>query len=158
MTYGLNPAQLRQFVIDPSLKTIGLYSRVASDLVLGTAMHESMLQYLHQLRSSPALGLWQMEPATHDDCWTNFLQYHPGLATDVSSLSGGKHSPDLLIGNLYYASAMCRVRYFRSSESLPATSYPLLLAQYWKSIYNTPQGAGTVQQALQQFADAVNTQ
>ena len=155
--YGLNPAQLHQFVIDSALQTIGLYSKIASDLVLGTAMHESMLEYLHQIGAGPALGLWQMEPATHDDCWTNFLQYHPGLAMDVSSLTGGKHSSDLLISNLAYGAAMCRVRYFRAPEPLPSTSDALLLTQCWKQIYNTPQGAGTVDGALQAFTDAVNT-
>ena len=60
-------------VIRPALTKINLWSRSAEELVLGTAIVESGLTYLKQRGEGPALGLWQIEPATHEDLYTNFL-------------------------------------------------------------------------------------
>ena len=46
---GLNPQQLRDLVIRPTLKRLGLWSTAAEELVLGTGIQESGLQYLQQL-------------------------------------------------------------------------------------------------------------
>ena len=43
----------------------------------GTAAVESRMgTYLRQI-GGPALGIWQVEPATHLDCWDNWLDYRP---------------------------------------------------------------------------------
>lgn len=46
---GINPHQLRDLVIRPTLKRLGFWSTAAEELVLGTAIQESSLQYLQQL-------------------------------------------------------------------------------------------------------------
>ncbi|KAF0118141.1 MAG: hypothetical protein FD149_866 [Rhodospirillaceae bacterium] len=68
-------------VIRPTLLHLGLHSPAAEALLLGTAIQESRLgTYLRQTGGGPALGVYQMEPATHEDIWTNFLAYRPDLA------------------------------------------------------------------------------
>lgn len=54
------------YVVRPVLRVMSAWSQPAEDLVMGTAAQESRLTYLRQLGGGPALGLWQMEPATHD--------------------------------------------------------------------------------------------
>src|SRR5258708_26545125 len=47
-----------------------------------------------QLGGGPAVGLFQMEPTTHDDCWTNFLNFRPVLAGKVKqTLEAGQEAP-----------------------------------------------------------------
>jgi len=63
---SLDAGQLRMYVVRPVLRVMSAWSQPAEDLVMGTAAQESRLTYLRQLGGGPALGLWQMEPATHD--------------------------------------------------------------------------------------------
>ena len=69
---------LLSMVIRPALTKINLWSSSAEELVLGTAIVESGLTYLKQHGDGPALGLWQIEPATHEDLYTNFVELPTG--------------------------------------------------------------------------------
>jgi hypothetical protein len=138
--------QLLEYVIRPVLKGLGLHSEAAERLVLGTACAESDCgRWLRQKEDGVALGIYQMEPATHLDIWINFLQYKPVLANKVISWSTAV-APDVpepreMVGNLNYATAMCRVHYLRDPEPIPDTLPEQ--AEYWKRVYNTHLGAGT---------------
>jgi hypothetical protein len=153
MNYGLDPAQLRKHIIVPVLDQLALGGNAAISLVLGTAMHESHLQYLKQM-GGPALGLWQMEPDTHHDCWNNFLNFRRDLAARVRAIAGGVPRAEEMIGNLNYACAMARVKYRRVPGGMPHND-PHELAVYWKEHYNTSLGKGTIAQALPHFTAAV---
>ena len=149
----MNLEQLRELVIRPALQHIELWTPAAENLVLGTALVESKAEYVHQVQG-PALGLWQMEPATHDDIWKNYLHFNRRLAnlveqlqTDAAITAGSLE----LIGNLYYGAAMCRVHYRRALEPIPAEKDAEAMARYWKAHYNTVLGAGTVEKALPRF-------
>jgi len=156
---GVDVGQLRTLVIRPTLQDLGLWSPSAENLVLGTGIHESRLKYLKQLGKGPALGLFQMEPFTHNDIWRTHLWGKP-LGTRVGNLirpfNGIAPNAQELIWNLKYAAAMCRVHYFRIREELPESN-ALALARYWKQYYNTALGKGTVEQAIPAFAIAVNS-
>jgi len=138
----LDPQQFTKHIIRPALEAIDLYSEAAAELLLGTAIQESRLVYLKQIGGGPALGLFQMELATHDDIWINYIKYHDdlkGKILDISKFGDSSH----LIWNLYYAAAMCRVHYYRDPEALPEAGDISRLAAYWKRVYNTAAGAGT---------------
>lgn len=144
--------QLRFLVVRPVLEHIGLHSEAAENLVMGTAAQESRLKYIHQLGNGPAKGLFQMEPATHDDIWGNFLEYRDdtaGLVLDY--FAGGKPDADQMVWNMAYACAMCRVHYLRVPEGLPAADDIDGLAAYWKEHYNTHLGAGTVEEFIENY-------
>jgi hypothetical protein len=158
MKYGIDTDQLRVEIVRPVLQYIGLHSVTAENLVLGTALVESHGGFLRQVGGGPALGLWQMEPRTHDDIWENYLDFHPVLSSRVGELfTAAPLTADSLelIGNLYYGAAMCRVHYRRVPAALPDNS-PHGLASYWKRYYNTPLGAGTVAKATPHFEVASN--
>ncbi|MBI2881275.1 MAG: hypothetical protein HYY21_06785 [Candidatus Tectomicrobia bacterium] len=150
----LNIAQFRVHVIRPTLEGIGAHSRAAENLVLGTALQESGLSYLRQMDEGPALGLYQMEPATHDDIWENYLSFRPELRERVSAfLVPGQDRTLQLIWNLAYATAMCRTHYLRVPAPLPDADDILGLAEYWKLHYNTPQGRGRPEEFVRNFEE-----
>jgi len=153
---SINCKDLRELVVRPTLQHLRLWSPAAEDMVLGTAAQESGLgTYLHQV-GGPALGIYQMEPATHNDIWNNYLEYKPILRKQVEDMLGTSvHDIDSddnsLIGNLYYATAMCRIHYLRVLEAMPVHKDIKGYAAYWKKYYNTPLGAGTEQEFIDNY-------
>jgi hypothetical protein len=152
----MNPRQFRDYIVAPAITRIGACSRSAEQLLMGTALAESGLVHIQQTGGGPALGVFQMEPATHDDIWENFLRFKPGLLNDLKGLT--MRDMDLheqLRGNLFYAAAMCRIHYLRVREPLPAPDDWPGFAAYWKDHYNTRAGAGTVEGFLQKARPAM---
>jgi len=149
---SLDAGQLRMYVVRPVLQVMSAWSRPAEDLVMGTAAQESRLQYLRQLGGGPALGLWQMEPATHDDIWDNWLSGKPAMRLSVLGVSrmDSRPPPEALVYNLRYAAAMCRAHYLRKPGAIPADLPGQ--AAYWKQNYNTPLGAGTVAEYIRNYS------
>lgn len=138
--------QFRELVIRPTLKLLDLWSPAAEQLVLGTALVESKLKYLHQVGGGPALGLYQCEPATLRDIMSNFLAHNQALRGKVTSLIAlGFSAEDNLIGNAYFSTAICRVHYRRMPQPLPEAGDTLAMGAYWKHWYNTEKGAGKVE-------------
>lgn len=148
----INKTQLRT-VVREVLTVLNLHSQSAEDLILGTIAQESQFgTYLYQLGNGPALGICQMEPATHNDIWNNYLKYKPDVANLVRSyaLTSGPFatsnsfpSAKQMVGNLYYAIAMCRIHYLRIKAPLPQAGDINGYAAYWKKYYNTVLGKGT---------------
>lgn len=144
----INAEQLRQYVVEPVLRKLQLYSESAVNLVMGTAAAESRMgTYIRQMGGGPALGLYQCEPATHDDIWANYLVYKAELAERIRSMVVNPSS-ELLMTDLAYSTAICRVHYLRAKGALPAADDWNALAEYWKRAYNTVLGKGTVEHFL----------
>lgn len=137
----INPTQFRDLIVIPACKTLGWLSDDAVNLLMGTAMQESLLQHLKQLGGGPALGLFQMEPDTHLDIWQNWLKYQPETRWIILNHLGARHGIDCLRYDLIYMTMMARVHYRRVREALPADVDGY--ARYWKRYFNTPLGAGT---------------
>lgn len=107
MIFCKSLSEIKRGLIAPTLKEIGLYSDTALNLVTGTGLVESGFRVTVQSGGGPALGWFQMEPATHDDIWRNYLRYRPELANAVSSLCYAENpSAGLLQSNPSYAAAM----------------------------------------------------
>ena len=122
-----------------------MWSTAAEELVLGTAIVESSLIYIRQHGDGPALGLWQVEPATHDDLYANYLSYRQELSALLMELRAPALSlEENLASNLMYGAAVCRLCYYRQPEALPEAGDLEGQAAFWKQHYNTPLGAGTV--------------
>lgn len=147
----MNSKQLREFIIKPVLNHLNAYSLDAENLLVGTACVESMCgEYLGQLNNGPACGIYQMEPNTAKDIFDNYLKYKPQLDEKVMDF----YIPELTLnenlrGNLFFATAMCRVHYLRQKGSIPNTIEGQGL--YWKDHYNTHLGAGTVTEYVSKY-------
>ena len=141
---GINVHHFRNYVLRPTLEQIKLWSNAAEMLLLGTALVESQnMHYLHQLAGGPALGVYQIEPRTHDDIWDNYLKYRKELRRDVLAYLAPVPEPkEQLITNLAYATVMARIFYLRVPAPLPVATDYRGLANYWKQHYNTELGAG----------------
>lgn len=150
----MEPNQLKVYIIESSLHDLDLYSNSAVQLLMLTAAQESKLgHYIVQIRG-PAKGIFQMEPATHDDIWENFLKYKPDLAVKLEHLAGThpvQPSADVMVWNLKYAAAMARIHYYRVSQALPEPDDIQAMADYWKQYYNTPKGRGTSAEAVHNY-------
>jgi hypothetical protein len=144
---GLDLSQLKALVVTPTLQQMGyviaaLGSPWAINQVTGTAVVESDCTYLQQLGGGPALGLFQMEPATHDDCWANYLTYNTALKARMQNIAGqASPSAALMVTNLAYAAAMCRIKYWRSPLKSPAATDAAGCANYHKTVFNSALGA-----------------
>lgn len=144
----IEPQQFRLEVIRPTLRRLGLWSLAAERLLLGTAITESGLEYLVQHRGGPARGVYQIEPATHDDVWGNFLIYREELRSEIHALRARAPVGDPLITNLAYATAIARLVYFRKPQALPGEEDVDAMADYWKAHYNTHKGKGRPEQFI----------
>jgi len=144
--------------IRPALELLMAGGSAPEKLLLGTAVQESLLIHRQQLGGGPALGLFQMETATHDDCWNNFLKFRVQLANRVKqTLDPGQNAQAAVMKvNDRYAAAMCRVRYMRVSAALPSGDDIEAVANYWKEHYNTPLGAGTPEEFISKWGQYVN--
>jgi len=150
----VDPKQLKQYIIEPVLRELGLDSKAATQLLMLTAAQESSMgKHIHQV-GGPALGIFQMEPATHDDIWENFLKYKPDLWAKAKALSGSYPvvpPASNMIWNLNYAAVMCRIHYYRVSQALPDFDDIEGMATYWKQHYNTIKGKGHIREAVDNY-------
>lgn len=145
-----NRIELEALITD-TLRAIGAYSQPAVELLLGTCAQESAFgTYRRQLGNGPALGIFQMEPATHDDCWENYLRYRPDLAGKITMVSGVfEPNADILEFNDKYAICMCRVKYMRDAMPIPGDL--IGQAATWKRVYNSFLGKGTVEEYIRHY-------
>ena len=155
----LNLSHFRDYVIIPTLKRMGgkFFSLDAVCLLLGTALHESRLEFLKQIGGGPALGVYQLEPATIKDLHNTFLNYRPELDAVVNSLMSAQDKEIQAITNLSYSTALARLKYFRVSEQIPQRDNPRAMARYWKAHYNTYLGAGKVEDFENSYREHILT-
>lgn len=153
---SVNVPQFRDLIVKPALGYLGLSSEAAMQLVLGTAAQESGFHWIAQ-EKGPALGFFQTEPATLKDLYANFLAFQSKLLIPLSRLLGAwPGSPTQLATNPLYAAAVCRLIYFRAEQPLPAADDLTGLATYWKTHYNTADGAGTVAEWVANYKELCN--
>lgn len=148
--------ELRLRAVRPALERLEMWSPAAENLVLGTASHESGgFKHRVQIGGGPALGLWQIEPDTHDDLYFNYLDYRPELRAKLISLKSAPDADDLdaeLRDNDLYAAACCALLYHRHGE--PKWDSPAdvgAMAACWKRWFNTPKGRGTEAQFVSDY-------
>ena len=147
-----DPQQFKHLVVEPSLIHLavvlpGADNSSAVNLLMGTCWHESLGgTYLAQVGGGPALGVYQMEPATHDDLWENYIDGRPALASLIGLADTWR-----LISDLQYATMMARLVYYRQSFDWPDPADIYGLGKLWKTHYNTIHGAGTVDQFVRHY-------
>ncbi len=145
-TMSFYPAQFRDLIYR-SLKAADLPRKDAAiDLLMGTAAHESLLGTYLKQTVGPALGVYQMEPATAEDVieWTK--EKYPGLFERL-----GYDPPEIVAMeyDLRFATIMARLNYLRMPGSIPETVVGQ--AGYWKKYWNTSLGKGTVAQYIKNW-------
>lgn len=154
MSQQLLARHVLETAVRPALAAFGpAYATPAAErLVMGTAAAESGFAELRQRGQGPAMGLWQMEPATFRDLRDRYLVGRPLLrAAALRFASGGalaELEPDELAWNLRFGAVFCRLRYAMDPRALPETDDLEGQAATWKRVYNTHLGGGTVDHYL----------
>lgn len=131
-------------LIERSLKELDeeLCTPAAVNLLLGTAAQESRFgTYLVQMRG-PAIGAFQMEPATFRWVQQKYGDTYKTVKFRV---------PEAMEWDLRLAIIMCRLRYRPIAKELPDATNIQGLAKYWKEFYNTASGKGTVEEFIANY-------
>lgn len=157
----ISPPDLRAYVIEPVLAHLGAAyaTEAAVRLLLGTAAAESnMGQYLNQIGRGPAASIYQIERPTYEWTLTTVMQRWPDLHRRALEFCLPVGCPDDFVemkGNLYWATAVCRLVYWWRPDPLPAPDDVAGMSSYWKRHYNTEAGAGTRSMFAKRFRDLV---
>lgn len=171
----LNYKQLKDFIIKPSLEALDLYNPNLEELLSGICAQESLGgTYIHQDKGT-ALGIYQMEPKTHDDIWQNYLikildssinLYYKIIHSNNLKIALNKTffgritgQPDskLLMYNLFYATQMAAVFIHRLNRDFPDRANVKDMAKFWKAFWNTPEGKGTTDEFVNNYNKFIKT-
>ena len=133
-------------VIMETLDRLDMMSPEAATMVYRTGMAESGYRALEQ-NGGPALGFFQVEPATIKDCWENYIVYRKPLMAKFYELGFREDDMDWsVLTNLALQVAFCRIKYRRDKHAIPVDIKEQ--AEYWKRVYNSHLGKGTVRHFL----------
>ena len=133
-------------IIKWTLEYLDMYSDDAADLIFKTGMAESGYRALEGYGANPAIGFWQVEPATMYDTIDNYINYRPELKTKIYALGYDDKDAEIrLMSNLSLQVAFCRLKYRRDRYQLPKEGSIEAQAKYWKRVYNSEKGRGTVE-------------
>jgi len=151
---GLDLAQLKSDIALPVALALGLGGDpiARAQMAVCIAVCESNARELRQI-GGPALGICQMEPATHDDCWTNFLKFRTALGGVclgyLPARFGGQAVGNAIAleESLAYSIAMASIRFYRSPVALPKAADAYGMNAAWRLGYNTTLGKGAIDAA-----------
>ena len=139
-----------------ALYRIDAYSDDALALVVRTGMAESGYRALKGYgEGNPAIGFFQIEPATMNDMIDNYIKYRSRYKVDLISL-GMNFEKDTIISvmsNIAVQAALCRIHYRRDKHSIPSWDDLEGQAKYWKRVYNTNLGRGTTEHFIKANKD-----
>lgn len=129
----MDTLKLRQCVIEPTLKSLGMYSCAAVKLLIGTAAQESQCDPF--CRRDQGLGIYQISAQQHRAIWDQYLAFKPDLASLVRGLASQHQflqDPDQeLVTNLAYSTAIAWIIYLRSGDPLPNEDDSKGLGHFW---------------------------
>ena len=135
-------------IAEYSLYKLDCYSDDALALVVRTGMAESGYRALKGYgEGNPAIGFWQIEPATMYDMIRNYIKYRPKYRKILETLGMEFKGDDIemsVMANMAVQAALCRLHYRRDSKPIPSWDNVEAQGKYWKRVYNTAKGRGTV--------------
>lgn len=104
----------------------------ATEFLVMAASHESHAgEYRVQLGGGPALGLYQIEPDTHDSIWDEC-----DIIDEVARRCGYKRNVALLENDDAYSTFIARMYLAMDKNPLPSRHDVFKMAEYCKSYWN----------------------
>ena len=139
---GICAEELREYVIEPTLQHLGVWSEGAENLLMATAAQASGLGFHLLNKRGRSFGIFQISSNCHLNIWDQYLVQNPDLASNVRGLASQheflSHPHAELATNLSYATAMAWMVYQRCPESLPEASDIEGMAEYWTKHWGKP--------------------
>ncbi len=129
-----------------------LHTDDAVELLMMTAAQETHLgKYLKQVRG-PALGIFQMEPASYNDLFANYISHKPDIHNILNLWSASNMPFDIKMrGCIPYQIIIARLYYLRIPEALPSKNNAVAMAHYYKRYWNTKLGKATPEEAYRNY-------
>lgn len=148
--------ELRELIIQPALKGIHLYSLEAEELLLATCAQESHDGfYLKQTVGGKcaALGIFQMQPDTHESIWNTTLTRDSNLGFLVLTSCSYtlRPKPEVMVYNLLYAAVMARLFWLHVDEPMPAIDDRDRQWYLYKRYWNTCAGKATQPEFIENY-------
>ena len=144
-------------IVEYALYKIDCYSDDALALVVRTGKAESGYRALKGYgKGNPAIGFWQIEPDTLLDMMKNYINYRPKYRESLEELGMEFAGDDIftsVMSSMAIQAALCRLHYRRDKYPLPSWDDLENQAKYWKRVYNTKLGRGTVQHFIKENED-----
>lgn len=147
----------RTDLVRPALKVTDMWSMAAENLIVGTALTESDLSFVVQIKGGGALSFMQVEKATYIDC-IRYLSRSDKKNIKQSILSAcfmeifPQH--ESLTWNIRLAILIARIKYWMIPERLPRHDDAAGLCNYYLQYYNTAKGKNTFERAVSHFIKA----
>jgi len=147
---SLSSSSLNQFVIQHTLKAMGICSKAIENLLLGTAAAQESL--MSQSEISMGIGVYGISKETHCRLWDDYLALDPDLASEIRGLASQheflKHPHIELATNLAYATAIAWMIYKRNGVILPHPDDIEGLAHCWANHFVKNSDADEAKQPL----------
>lgn len=137
-------------IAEEVLYKLNKYSDDALAMIIRTGNAETGYRKLIQYGGGPGLGFFQVELATAQDILDNYVQYRPAYLKVLMEL--GLDSKNLAFSiktNIALQIAFCRLHYMRDKNPIPSWSDLEGQASYWKEVYNTHLGKGTIKHFIE---------
>ncbi len=145
----MNAETFLKDTLRPVLEEMDMWSRSAEKLLLATACHESGgFRTRVQDAGGPARSFFQIEPSTLGDLYLNYLAHKADKRRVISQFEPAHLELNDILMNDRYACAAARMIYSRDAAPLPAFEDNKNMARYWKRVWNTEAGKGTVEKFL----------
>jgi len=133
----IHPQHFIDYVLKPTLNDMKMFSIEAVYLMYATAYTESRLTHLKQL-NGPALGIFQIEPATYLDV-KRYLDTRENIKARVLRAIDNVDIPCSslhLVTDLKLSTIFARLKYWMSPQPLPDKYQNIDMYHYYKTIYN----------------------
>ena len=136
-------------IIAWTLHRLDMHSDDAVDMIFRTGMAESGYRALEQTKG-PAIGFFQVEPDTVKDTLDNYLAYRPHIKAIIDQLGFVDSDSNMsVMSSISLQVAFCRLKYRRDRHPLPKGGDLEAQAKYWKRVYNSELGKGTVEHFME---------
>jgi hypothetical protein len=143
-------------IAEYALYKIDSYSDDSLAMVVRTGMAESGYRALKGYgEGNPAIGFWQIEPATMNDMIDNYIAYRSHYKKNLISLGMNFEQDTIMsvMSNMAVQAALCRLHYRRDKNPIPSWDDLEAQASYWKRVYNSHLGRGTVEHFMEANKD-----
>jgi len=152
----MDARQFRTAIVAPALISVGLHSEAAENLIVGTALTESRLEFVEQHGHGPARSFMQIEKATYDDCHRYLRLRNPKLKEliECSILMDSFPPFECSTWNMRLAVLVARVKYYMDPSPLPDAGDANGMYEVYKRVYNTPLGRATYGGSISHFLRA----
>lgn len=150
----MDESQFEQFILEPALKVIDLYSPSAHILVLGTFLVESGLRLVEQQGPGDAMGFGQMEQKTYEFILQYLNRYDKVVLKEkcLSACFFLSFPPrPALMHNFRWAVITTRLRYLPIPQQLPEWNDAEEMTRWHKQYYNTAKGKTDAEKSIRIF-------